>query len=240
MQVCQNVISTLERMVSKSVESRWLDRFMRANTQALEILFDRLNGINTRGVVTLKDLGVDEEERVHYVPSGWLTLIRLSKIITFSEQDVFVDFGAGKGRVVVMAARYFPFKKVIGVEIAPDLSRIAQDNVDKNRRKLKCKSVEVVTNDVLQYEIPPDITIAYLYSPFTGSIFREVIDRIGSTLKHRDDRRLWVVLQRPKNSPSSAIYNANNEVLQNCRWLKQVDEIVGRSSLTTIYQATQA
>lgn len=242
MQVPKKEHSNFRQIMSRSLASdtlSWLsNRLQGVNTAALDRLLDRLLGISTTGNVALKELGITHDESVHYVPSGWLTLARLSKIIPFSEQDVFVDFGAGKGRIVVMAARHYPFKTVIGVEISPDLTRIAQDNVDKNYHKLKCKKVELVTSDVLKYEIPRDITIAYLYTPFTGSIFKSVIDRIDSSLNCREDRRLWIVLQRPIDSPSSAIYDANNEVLQKCDWLEQVDEVVSRSSWITVYKAT--
>ena len=32
--------------------------------------------------------------------------------------DVFVDFGSGKGRMVYIATHSYPFKKVIGVDIS--------------------------------------------------------------------------------------------------------------------------
>ena len=40
----------------------------------------------------------------------------------------FVDFGSGLGRAVLLASE-FPFKKVIGVELSPQLTRIAFANV---------------------------------------------------------------------------------------------------------------
>lgn len=243
MQTPQKGLTTSKRQITKSgvtkILNNWYDRFMTFNSHAVEGVFDRLQGLNTRGAVALEKLGLANEERLLYVPSGWLTLSRVARVIKFSEQDVFVDFGAGKGRVVVMAARHYPFKKVIGVEIAPELSLIAQDNVDRNYRKLKCKKVEVITSDALQYEIPSDITIAFLFTPFTGSIFKDVITRIGSTLQSRNDKRLWVVLQRPYKSPHVERYNTNNEVLQNCTWLKQVEEIVTRTTFINVYKAIE-
>src|SRR5271166_6630819 len=41
---------------------------------------------------------------------------------------VFVDIGSGKGRVLLMAADY-PFQRVIGVELLPELHRVAQANL---------------------------------------------------------------------------------------------------------------
>ena len=61
-----------------------------------------------------------------------------------------VDFGAGKGRIVVTASRHYPFKTVIRIEVSPNLTRKAQDNVDRNYQKLECKKVELTTFDVLK------------------------------------------------------------------------------------------
>ena len=40
----------------------------------------------------------------------------------------FVDVGAGKGRALLLAAE-LPFRKIIGVELNEELTRIAQKNV---------------------------------------------------------------------------------------------------------------
>lgn len=158
---------------------------------------DRLQGMRTVGNVALADLGVATQDRVHYTPSGWQTLQRVSSVIAFSPRDTFVDFGSGKGRVILMAARDFPFKRVIGVEISADLNTVARQNLDANRGKLKCTDVALVTADALAFEIPDDMTVAYFYSPFTGDVFRKVIDRIEASLPRRSTDRLFVVLLRP-------------------------------------------
>ena len=42
--------------------------------------------------------------------------------------DVFLDLGAGKGRMLLAASRY-PFRRVIGVELSDRLAAIARSNV---------------------------------------------------------------------------------------------------------------
>lgn len=231
----QGVMGVLNRLLTllEQIASRF------GASQAINRLFDRLLGLQTAGNVELEELGVADHERVRYVPSKWFTFQRISRIIPFSRSDVFVDFGSGKGRMVFMAACRYPFKRVIGIEISEALNNIAKMNIDKNIRKLKCKDVELITSDVLDYEIPSDMTITYFYSPFTGSIFREVIRRIGHSVNSRDNRRLWVVLQRPYATPMASMYKANDEILRNCSWLEVVDEIISKSNVLTVYRAIQ-
>lgn len=46
----------------------------------------------------------------------------------------FLDVGSDPG--IVQAARY-PFRRIIGVEISQTLHRIAQENLDRNRQRLR-------------------------------------------------------------------------------------------------------
>lgn len=128
---------------------------------------DRRHGIETSREVNLGDLGIDDTGRVRYEPSGWMALQRILRDTDVSPDDVFVDLGSGKGRVVLQAAR-FPFRRVIGVEIAPELTEIAHANIAASRDGLRCQEIELVTADVLEYRLPPDVTVAYLYNPFAG------------------------------------------------------------------------
>ena len=81
------------------------------------LLFER--GVDTAGhASSIEHLHPD---RVWYQASGWSYLRRALPRSEVDQHDVFVDFGCGKGRVVYQAAHY-PLRRVIGVEIAPELS----------------------------------------------------------------------------------------------------------------------
>jgi hypothetical protein len=138
-------------------------------------LADRRHGIETEGDVRLDELGLAAKNRVSYTPSHWLTLPRILARREVAPQDVFVDFGSGKGRVVYQAARRYSFGRVIGVEISEHLNSMARANIDRNRLRLRCQEVELVTSDVLDYKIPDDVTVAYFYNPFRGDVFSAVI-----------------------------------------------------------------
>jgi SAM-dependent methyltransferase len=163
-------------------------------TGSLRLIESRL-GTETTRVVDLATLGIQAPDRVRYEPSGWLDLRRILPRGDVSRDDVFLDYGSGKGRVILQAAQY-DFKRVIGVELSPELSRAAARNVEARRSSLRCQAVECVVADASEYELPDDVTVAYLYNPFRGDTFSAVVERIVDSLD-RAPRRLRVVYRTP-------------------------------------------
>lgn len=122
-----------------------------------------------------------EPDFVHYEPSAWLPMRWAIRHVRPGPDDVFVDFGAGKGRVVCQAARH-PFARVIGVEVASALTEAAQRNVELNRSRFRCQDIELVTADAADWEIPSEMTVGYLYHPFAGDTFQRLLDNIIRSL----------------------------------------------------------
>src|SRR5438552_5880759 len=100
-------------------------------------------------------------------PTPWRLLPYLLRPSEVSPDDVFVDFGCGDGRVLLEAAHLYRFRRVVGVEIVPDLAEAARRRLEHNRHLLNSQRWEVVCGDVLDYEPPDDLTVAYFYDPFT-------------------------------------------------------------------------
>jgi SAM-dependent methyltransferase len=161
-----------------------------------DLVFERRRNLVTAQVVELEELGIDPHERVRYQPAGWLELRRALRRNEVDEGDVFVDFGSGMGRVLFQAAQY-PFSRVVGVELSERLNEIARENIARNRRRLCCTDVEIVTADAVEWEVPDDVTVAYLFNPFTGSTFRAVIERLLASVDRRP-RRLRIIYRNPR------------------------------------------
>jgi SAM-dependent methyltransferase len=159
------------------------------------VLFERPAGIETADIVRLNELGLGARDRQDYHPTPWLTLKRVLSQHELREDDVFIDFGCGKGRVVFQAAMY-PFRRVIGVELVPDLADIARDNIRRALPKLRCKHVEIVTADVVNYEVPDDVTFVYFFDPFHGEIFSAVVQKLLASLRRRP-RELTIIYFDP-------------------------------------------
>jgi SAM-dependent methyltransferase len=158
---------------------------------------ERARRLSTSSRVSLASLGLAHPERVDYQPSGWLSLRLLLRKRDVGRDDVFADIGAGMGRVVYQAARRYRFKRVIGVELSPDLASRARANLERNERKLRCTDVRIDTTDALAWEVPDDLTVAYMFRPFTGAIFEGMVERLIESYD-RAPRRVRIVYVKPE------------------------------------------
>jgi SAM-dependent methyltransferase len=95
--------------------------------------------------------------------------------------DVFLDYGCGMGRPVVMAAMR-PFHRVIGVELSPSLAAIARDNVAASKLNAQCGSIEIHNMDARQFKVPADVTVVFMCSPFSGNVLRDVLDQVHESV----------------------------------------------------------
>jgi hypothetical protein len=152
-----------------------------ARSRALRRLLARLYGgaiVDTERSPGDRVRPGDLDESGQYQPSGWFRLrVALPKRAVAAE-DVFVDIGSGKGRVVVQAAMHYRFKRVIGVELVEHFTQIARANVERNRIKLRTSDVQLITADALEWEIPEDVTIVYMYNPLMGGLFMRFVERL--------------------------------------------------------------
>jgi SAM-dependent methyltransferase len=168
--------------------------------RAADRLFDR--GLDTAGREFLHEHTRDD--RVAYAPSPWHVLPRALRQIEVSERDTFVDFGCGKGRVVHQAARRWPFRRVIGVEVSPRLAEVARSALAARAHRHRCKNVEIVVADAREFEVPDDLTIAYFLRPFGQETLEGLLQNI---IRSIDDhpRRVSLIYVWPKDGSLSAI-----------------------------------
>ncbi len=104
--------------------------------------------------------------------------------IDFS-QFTFVDLGSGKGRTLLMASDY-PFRRILGVELLPELNQAAQENIRAYRSPAqKCFVVESICGDARDFVFPEEPTVLYLFNPVSETILREVIGKLEKSLVER-------------------------------------------------------
>lgn len=144
-------------------------------------LLDARRGMETSREFNLQAVGLGARERVRYEPSRWLDLPRALRTVPIMPDDVFVDFGSGKGRVVCQAAEH-PFARVIGVELVDELTRVARSNVSATLARHRCRSVDLVTADLLTYDLPDDATVGYMYNPLRGEMFGAFLTNLIAAL----------------------------------------------------------
>ena len=140
-------------------------------------------GIYTDAEMWPSDLGSSDPERHMYTATNYKRFHELMGYITVKPgKDVFLDYGSGMGRAVVLAATY-PFRKVIGIELSGELHDIAVKNVAKAKGKLACQDIELLKADALSYAVPADMSVAFFWSPFGSSILKPVLDNIWASVR---------------------------------------------------------
>ena len=90
----------------------------------------------------------------------------------------FIDLGSGKGRTLLMASDY-PFRRIVGVELLPDLHRIAQENLSKYRSaSQKCFEMQSLCCDATTFDLPEDALVLYLFNPLPDFALRQVLENL--------------------------------------------------------------
>ena len=183
-----------QRLIGADRLARILTR-VASSMSTLDRLADRVldRGLDTSDPALLPEHTI--EGRARYVASAWHVLPRALRYLGVSERDTFIDFGCGKGRVLHQAARW-PFHRVIGVEVSPELAEIARGGLAAREHRHRCRNVEVVVSDVSQFRVPDDFTIGYFYRPFgeetLGTVLRHIVGSID-----RNPRRVRLIYVSP-------------------------------------------
>lgn len=157
-------------------------------------IFERGDFIDTSPVEYFD--GDLSEDYKHYAPSSWPMLPRALRKVDITPDDVFLEMGSGMGRVVYQAAKGWPFRRVIGVDLEERWNEIARHNIEANTDRLRCKDVEIITADATTWAVPDDVTIVYLYNPFEGPIFEAFMDRLLESMDRRP-RHLTLIYAKP-------------------------------------------
>lgn len=164
--------------------------------------------------VKLDDLTIESDNKgigFRYQPTRVVSLRKLFNNIKLMipAGSVFVDFGCGKGRVLLIAAE-FGFRKVRGVEFAHELCKIAKNNCAVYKRKTGTKTeFQIIDSDVVDYIINNDENVFFMYNPFKEAVLREVLNNITSSLNIQP-RRILIIYLNPQ--PDNVIAQQDNFV----------------------------
>ena len=109
-------------------------------------------------------------------------------------QFTFIDLGSGKGRTLLMASAY-SFRRVLGVELLPELHHIALENIAKYKGGVGDR-VQSICADARTFDFPPHPSVLFLFNPFPQTVFEEVIKRLMQSLaKH--PRTVYLIYHNP-------------------------------------------
>jgi SAM-dependent methyltransferase len=146
--------------------------------------FDLEFGMRTSGLIAGRHLGAGHRHDRHITayyavaPSVFRAMIvrwRRCRPVAPMDEYTFIDFGAGMGRAVLLAAE-FRFKAVIGVELHPALARIARRNMAVWRAAGRAVApMRMLCRDAAEFALPSGPCVAFLFNPFGGPVMRRML-----------------------------------------------------------------
>lgn len=100
-----------------------------------------------------------------------------------TNDDVIVDVGCGKGRVINWLLSAYPNNELRGIELDPDVC------TKTSKRLQRFKNVEIICGDGPSL-LPRDATVFYLFNPFDEPVVRRFADAVVSNVPVRARRRI--------------------------------------------------
>jgi SAM-dependent methyltransferase len=163
--------------------------------------FDDQLGVDTSSTSEWRDItAIDSPNWVHGAKNQPVSETdfneALGKLEIRHGDFVFIDFGSGKGRAVLLASRY-AFKRVLGIEYCSRLHAVAERNIavchDPAR---KSPDVRSVLGDAASFPLPTENLVLYFNNPFDDVIMRKVLDNVEESLS-RSPRPVFVIYIHP-------------------------------------------
>jgi SAM-dependent methyltransferase len=156
--------------------------------------FDLEFGVRTSGLVAGRHLTAghrhDRHVTAYYAiaPSVFQAIIvrwRRCQPLAPIDEYTFIDFGAGMGRAVLLAAGY-RFRAVVGVELHPALAQIGRRNMALWRAAGRAAApARMVCRDVTEFPLPAGPCVAFLFNPFAAPVLRRLLRAWKRTLAER-------------------------------------------------------
>ena len=149
------------------------------------LVFDLVHGVDTHRQVDVDELGIDTQGRTHasrYSVSNHNAIRKLLEEVIPDPQDhCFVDFGCGKGRVLLLASSH-GFRKVSGVEISGSLAEMAIKNSAAYKHGKYKNVISVHHCGAKDYHIGEDEDVFYFFNPFDRETFELVLGNLMDSL----------------------------------------------------------
>jgi hypothetical protein len=159
--------------------------------------------LDTSKEIELAKLDIDSDNKKFgqpYEPTPVNTLRSIFSNLPDDLSDfIFVDFGSGKGRTLLVSSDY-NFKRIIGVEFSKELHFIAQNNIRAYRsKKQRCFDIESVCMDATTFPIPTEKSIFYFFDPFSEEVMLQVLNNIKRSYLD-NPRKIFITYHFPRLS----------------------------------------
>ncbi|MGO9649142.1 MAG: class I SAM-dependent methyltransferase [Terriglobales bacterium] len=164
-------------------------------------MFDRRFGVHTSGWIRQPSPSVEGTSAQSGKPYDGSNPAHFKRIVenleVRYEDYAFVDFGSGKGRVLLLASA-FPFRSVTGVEWSRELHEIAERNVGRYKGPRVCNEIESFCMDAGEFRIPPGKLVLYFFNPFGHEVMARVLENVRRSFEE-DPREIILVYMNPRH-----------------------------------------
>jgi SAM-dependent methyltransferase len=153
---------------------------------AFVILYHDIRGglkyhIETFAPVSLKRLTITGDDISKSSPYEAVNYFILESLLAafnrrFAVRSI-IDFGCGKGRVMVVAA-HFGFRKITGIDFAKELCDEAIKNLKRTETLFGKLDWKVINDNVTRYEIQSSDQVFFLFNPFVEETLNAVLDKL--------------------------------------------------------------
>ena len=154
-----------------------------------ELSFDLCHGMDSGGVIPLDELEVKGGNRAYGSEFQAVSVVLFKRVFGCLRREhgleprtaLFVDFGSGKGRALVLALAE-GFLRVLGVEFSGQLVDICRANFAKLKAAGKLPigaRYELRHEDAVECMIPDEAGVFFLFNPFGPPIIDHVAENIA-------------------------------------------------------------
>jgi SAM-dependent methyltransferase len=156
------------------------------NTVNVTHPFDVTHGTDTSGIIWGQNLSSGHRNDLWSTAYYGVAPSFFNQILNNLNLDwqrfTFIDLGCGKGRALILASR-FPFRRIIGVELAPQLSSVAATNLQRfSAPWQKCHNIEARNGDATSFDYPAGPIVLYVYNPFLAPVLKRCLQNLTLSL----------------------------------------------------------
>ena len=193
-------LSSLPSRSLNSLRSRGIRPTLRiVRAYADDALFDLRYGVHTNRWVDLGDLevvGDNRDQGCNYQAVKALAFRSAMDSFQIPSDGVFVDYGSGKGRALLLSILY-GFRRAVGIEFAPGLCREAEHSLDRFRARTgRSFEARVLNLDAVCYPVNDDDCVFFLFNPFERKVLEQVLSNIRRSLESKP-RSIHIVYTNP-------------------------------------------
>jgi SAM-dependent methyltransferase len=172
-----------------------------------DLMFDWRYGLETARRIELSELTIKSDSATRgspYQPTGVWAFRQIFRKVNIPKPAVFVDYGCGKGRALVLACLE-DVESGVGIEFSEELCDIAENNVRAIQHKLHRKSqFQVLCMDATKYEYLGNENVFYFFYPFDEVIMQSVLSDIVRSVDEVP-REAVVIIHCPFTHPRWAL-----------------------------------